>query len=253
MTHVGGGSLEGQIAIVTGASSGMGVEFVHTLVSEGAHVVAVARRQEQLDVLADGNDLISAVRCDVTDDADCRSLVSGVLDRHGRIDVLVNNAGVSRIVPAEDEPPETFRDTIAVNLVAPFVLSHLVAPAMLRQASGSIVNIASIVGLVGLGRMPQAGYAASKGGLVNLTRELAAQWARKGIRVNAIAPGFFPTEMTADLFDGDDGRQWVSRLTPMGRGGELSELSGALLYLAGPASSYTTGAIVPVDGGWTAV
>lgn len=253
MEHQTGSSLDGQIAIVTGASSGMGVEFVHALASEGAHVVAVARRQEQLDALADGNDLISAVRCDVTDDADCRALVAGVLERHGRIDVLVNNAGTSRILKAEDEQPDMFRETLGVNLVAPFVLSHLVAPAMLRQASGSIVNIASVVGLVGLGRMPQAGYAASKGGLVNLTRELAAQWARKGIRVNAIAPGFFPTEMTAELFDEETGRQWVNRLTPMGRGGELSELSGALLYLAGPASSYTTGAVIPVDGGWTAV
>jgi NAD(P)-dependent dehydrogenase (short-subunit alcohol dehydrogenase family) len=180
-------------------------------------------------------------------------MVAGVLARHGRIDVLVNNAGITNIVRAEDEEPDVFRAVLALNLVAPFVLSHLVAPSMLRRKSGSIINIASVVGLVGLGRMPQASYAASKGGLVNLTRELAAQWARKGIRVNAIAPAFFPTEMTTALFDNDEGTEWVSRLTPMGRGGELSELCGALVYLAGPSSSYTTGAVIPVDGGWTAV
>ena len=244
--------LDGQVAIVTGASSGMGLEFVRALSSAGAHVVAVARRLDRLEAIAAGDDRISAARCDVTTTRRA-ALVTAVVEAHGRIDVLVNNAGRSNIERAEDEHPDAFRSVLAVNLVAPFVLAHLVAPTMLAQASGSIVNIASIAGLVGLGRMPQASYSASKGGLVLLTRELAAQWARKGIRVNTIAPGWFPTEMTERLFDNPDGRNWVERLTPMGRGGALSELSGALLYLVDPANSFTTGAVLTVDGGWTAV
>jgi NAD(P)-dependent dehydrogenase (short-subunit alcohol dehydrogenase family) len=121
------------------------------------------------------------------------------------------------------------------------------------QPGSSIVNISSILGLTTAG-LPQAAYSASKAAVIGLTRDLAQQWSsRKGIRVNAIAPAFFPTEMTTALFDNDEGTEWVSRLTPMGRGGELSELCGALVYLAGPSSSYTTGAVIPVDGGWTAV
>jgi hypothetical protein len=246
------GALSGQIAIVTGASSGFGTEFTRVLAAEGATVIGVARRAPLLEQLATEAKRIVAWPCDITDIEQCSALVDGCLNRYGQIDILVNNAGATNIVAAELESPEMFRTLLELNLVAAFTLSHLVAPSMLERASGSIINVASIVGLVGLGRMPQAGYAASKGGLVNLTRELAAQWARRGVRVNALAPGFFPTEMTAGLFDNERGQDWVSRLTPMGRGGRLSELTGALLYLASTESSYTTGIVLPVDGGWTA-
>jgi NAD(P)-dependent dehydrogenase (short-subunit alcohol dehydrogenase family) len=246
------GPLEGQVAIVTGASSGFGVEFVRALVGEGATVLGVARRADRLDSLASETGNVVPWPCDITVPAQCGALVDGCLARFGRIDILVNNAGASNVVPAEKETPEMFQELLDVNLVAPFRLVHLVAPSMLERGSGSIINVASILGLVGLGRMPAAGYAASKGGLVNLTRELAAQWARRGIRVNALAPGWFPTEMTAELFGNERGDDWVTRLTPMGRGGQLSELVGALLYLAGKDSSYTTGIVLPVDGGWTA-
>jgi NAD(P)-dependent dehydrogenase (short-subunit alcohol dehydrogenase family) len=246
------GVLQDRVAIVTGASSGFGAEFARTLAGEGATVIGVARRTERLEELAKEAKSIVPWACDVTDDAQCVALIDGCLARYGRIDVLVNNAGGSNVIAAELETPEMFRSLLELNLVAPFRLAHLVAPSMLQRASGSIINVASIVGLVGIGRMPQAGYAASKGGLVNMTRELAAQWARRGIRVNALAPGFFPTELTGGLFDNERGRDWVSRLTPMGRAGELWELNSALLYLAGPGSSYTTGIVLPVDGGWTA-
>jgi NAD(P)-dependent dehydrogenase (short-subunit alcohol dehydrogenase family) len=218
----------------------------------GAGVGAGPRRADRLAQLAETVHVVPWA-CDVTDAEQCAALVEDCLTRFGRIDVLVNNAGATNIVAAEMETPEMFRMLLEVNLVAPFTLAHLVAPSMLERGSGSIINVASVMGLVGLGRMPQAGYAASKGGLANLTRELAAQWARRGIRVNALAPGFFPTEMTEELFDNQRGQDWVKRLTPMGRGGELSELTAALLYLAGPGSSYTTGIVLPVDGGWTAV
>jgi NAD(P)-dependent dehydrogenase (short-subunit alcohol dehydrogenase family) len=247
------GCLTGRVAIVTGASSGLGREFVFALAGEGAHVVAAARRVERLESVAEGEPRVTALGCDVTDESQCEALVQATVESHGRVDILVNNAGISNIVPAEDEAPTDFRRILEVNLVAPFTLAHLVAPFMLKQRSGSIINVASIIGIVGLGRMPQASYAASKGGLTNLTRELAAQWARRGIRVNALAPGFFPSEMTEGLFDNENGQAWVRQLTPMGRGGVPSELGGALIYLASDASSYTTGTVLPVDGGWTAV
>jgi hypothetical protein len=246
-------ALDGLVAIVTGASSGLGLEFASALADDGAEVVAIARRKDRLEALSAEHRRIRPWPCDITDEVACTELVRAVAEEYGRIDILVNNAGVSKVVRAEDDTADDFRRLLEVNLVAPFLLSKLVAPTMINQRSGSIVNIASITGMVGLGRMPQAGYSASKGGLISLTRELAAQWSRYGIRVNAIAPGFFATEMTADLFNNESGRDWVARFTPMQRGGNPGELAGALLYLANPANSYTTGVVLAVDGGWTAV
>jgi NAD(P)-dependent dehydrogenase (short-subunit alcohol dehydrogenase family) len=245
--------VHGKVIIVTGASSGIGKAFVESLAANGGTVVAVARRADRLAELARANPRIRPVTCDVTDVEAARRMIDEVIVDLGHVDVLVNNAGASRVLPAVDETPDSFRELLEVNLVAPFVLSTHVARSMIERGQGSIVNVASIVGLVGLGRMPQAGYAASKAGLVNLTRELAAQWARKGIRVNAIAPGWFPTEMTEGLFDNERGVNWVNSMVPMGRHGSIEELSGALLYLASDESSYTTGSILTVDGGWTAV
>jgi NAD(P)-dependent dehydrogenase (short-subunit alcohol dehydrogenase family) len=169
--------------------------------------------------------------------------------------VLVNNAGTYEKVPALDEPLDRFREVLEVNLVAPFALAQRAARSMVdSERGGVIVNIASIWGLVGVGQIPEASYAASKGGLVNLTRELAAQWARKGIRVNTLAPGWFPSEMTQGTMFGDErAERWIRTRTPMGRGGDEHELDGALLFLASDASSFMTGQVVCVDGGWTAV
>jgi NAD(P)-dependent dehydrogenase (short-subunit alcohol dehydrogenase family) len=214
----------------------------------------VARRGESLEELAASREMVVPWIGDLTQPGTPHRLVDHVIAEHGRIDVLVNCAGASNIAKAVDETTEEFRTVLELNLIAPFELCRLAGKQMMSQpAGGSIINIASIVGLVGLGRMPQAGYAASKAALVNLTRELAAQWARKGVRVNAIAPGWFRTEMTAELFGTQRGRDWVADLTPMAREGELDELDGALLLLAGRASTYMTGVVIPVDGGWTAV
>jgi NAD(P)-dependent dehydrogenase (short-subunit alcohol dehydrogenase family) len=169
--------------------------------------------------------------------------------------VLVNNAGKDAMFPAMDEPVGSFRDVLEVNLVAPFALAQLSARSMVESgAGGTIVNVASLWGLVGVGQIPMASYAASKGGLVNLTRELAAQWARQGLRVNTLAPGWFHTEMTEGRMFGDErAERWIRNRTPMGRGGDEHELDGALLFLASDASSFVTGAVLCVDGGWTAI
>ncbi len=247
--------LDGKVAIVTGASSGLGARFARVLDGAGASVVLAARRVERLETLAAELTEAHPVRCDLTSPGEPAALVAATLDLYGRIDVLVNNAGVSSTTPALDETTEQFRSTVELNLVAPFEAAREVARAMITAGhGGSIVNIASLWGLVGVGQIPDAAYAASKGGLVNLTRELAAQWARNGVRVNAIAPGWFPSEMTEGVMFGDDrSERWLRQRTPMGRGGEEHELDGALLFLAGDASSFVTGQVLSVDGGWTSI
>jgi NAD(P)-dependent dehydrogenase (short-subunit alcohol dehydrogenase family) len=245
--------IQDRVVIVTGASSGLGAHFARTLGEAGAKVVLAARRVEQLDELAAQIPDALAVRCDVAVDDDCQALVGRTVAHFGRVDVLVNNAGISKPAPVAEEGIEDFRRVVDVNLHGTYSMSRYAGMRMVEQGSGSIVNIASIVGLVGLGRMPQASYAASKAAVINLTRELAAQWARKGVRVNAIAPAFFPSELTAELFGSEQGEAWVAKLTPMGRGGRDDEMDGALLYLASDASSYVTGSVLTVDGGWTAV
>ncbi|MCW2638086.1 MAG: short-chain dehydrogenase/reductase [Dactylosporangium sp.] len=246
-------SVRGRVVIVTGASSGLGEHFGRKLAEAGAKVVLAARRTERLERIAAEIGDALVVPCDITVDDDCRVLVERTVERFGRVDVLVNNAGISKPNRVENETADDFRQVVEVNLIGAYSMCRYAGVQMVAQGGGSIVNVASIVGLVGLGRMPQASYAASKAGVINLTRELAAQWARRGVRVNAIAPGFFPTEMTAGLFGSEDGEAWVAKLTPMGRSGREGELLGALLYLASDASSYVTGSILPVDGGWTAV
>lgn len=249
--------LDGKVAIVTGASSGLGVVFAKTLASVGAKVVIAARRLDRLEELvgkieAAGGDAL-AVPCDVTSEDDVDKLVASTVDRYGTVDVLVANAGLADPQPAEDESLELFNRILSINLTGVFLCAQRCSRVMLKQGSGSIVNIASVLGIVGAGQIPQASYTASKGGVVNLTRELAAQWARRGVRVNAIAPGWFHTEMTDEMFNADSGRRWIRGRTPMGRAGEPQELAGALLYLASDASSYVTGQILAVDGGWTVV
>ncbi|MGE0878127.1 MAG: SDR family NAD(P)-dependent oxidoreductase [Acidimicrobiia bacterium] len=247
--------LDGRVAVVTGASSGLGNRFARALAAAGADVVVAARRRERLDALvADLPGSPLAVRCDVTVDADLQALVDTAIDRYGRIDVLVNNAGIREgDDPIEHEPFDEFRATIETNLISAFRLSQLVAPTMIAAKRGAIVNITSVQGDVGSGSLAQPGYAASKGGLNNLTREMATNWARHGIRVNALAPGYFASELTAEMMANERALDWLKKKVPMRRIGEEGELDGALLFLASDASTYVTGSVLVVDGGYLAV
>jgi len=249
--------LEGRVALVTGASAGLGVHLARGLAGAGARVVLAARRVANLERLAaeleSGGSEVLAVGCDVSRQGDVDRLVAATLERFDGIDVLVNNAGITEVIAAEEEPLASFEKVLAVNLTGAFLCAQRCARVMLEGRGGSIVNVASILGMVGSGQVPQASYAAAKGGLVNLTRELAAQWARRGIRVNALAPAWFDTEMTGEMFQDDRALRWIRNKTPMGRPGEGPELIGPLLFLASDASSYVTGQILAVDGGWTAV
>ncbi|RVU20856.1 SDR family oxidoreductase [Streptomyces antnestii] len=248
-------SLEGRTALVTGASAGLGARFAAVLAQAGATVFAAARRIDRLKELADSDARIHPVACDVSQEADRTRLVDTALAATGRIDILINNAATSGETRAEDESPGAFADVLDVNLTAPFHLARLIAeapaPTEGPPVGRSIVNISSILGLVSAAPLGGASYAASKAGLIGLTRELAGQWGRAGTRVNALAPGWFRTEMTADLFGDERSRRWIERNTLLGRGGEAQELDGALLFLASDASTYCTGQVLTVDGGWT--
>ena len=245
--------LQARTAIVTGASSGLGRRFVSVLAERGAHVVAVARRGDALASLADTHPgKVLPVCADVTDESQVDRLLDRALSWRKSIDVLVNNAGITSVRPAEIESAEAFGAVIDVNLIALYRMCHHVGRTMLGQGGGSIVNIASINGLVASWTIPEAAYCASKGAVISLTRELAAQWADRGVRVNALAPGYFRTELTEELFSGEAGERRFRRM-PMRRAGREDELDGALVFLATGASSYMTGQTLVVDGGWTAV
>ena len=242
--------LDGKVAVVTGASSGLGVAFAKALAQAGADVVLGARRIERLPdtgalIEAEGRNF-AALKTDVTKPEDCTALIALAIERFGRVDILVNNAGVGTAISATSETPEQFRNVIDVNLMG----SYWMAQAFARAAKngGAIVNISSILGMRP-GGLPQAAYASSKAGVIGLTRDLAAQWtARKGIRVNSLAPGFFPSEMTDQMNDASI--EMVRALTAAQRIGRVEELASTLIWLVSDASSYVSGVTVPVDGGF---
>lgn len=244
--------LDGRIVLITGTSSGIGVRFARVLHAAGATVVMAARRLDRLEALAAELPGSVAMKADVSLPEECVRLVDEVLARFGRIDVLVNNAGTVAYAAPEDETYDDWRRVMALNLDGAFLLAQRCAKAWMIPNGGVIVNVASMLGHVSSGQMTQASYAASKGALVNLTRELACLWARKGVRVNALCPGFFDSELTNDLIEDASGAKWLRSKTPMGRVGAEGELDGALLYLCSDASSYVTGQSLIVDGGWTA-
>ncbi|HXH78303.1 glucose 1-dehydrogenase [Nocardioides sp.] len=243
--------LDGKVAIVTGASSGIGVAFAQALAEAGAEVVLGARRIYKLGSTASlveaAGQRALAVATDVSDPEQCQALVDAAMAEFGRVDVLVNNAGVGTAVPATHETPEQFRSVIDVNLNGCYWMAQACGRVM--QPGSSIINISSVLGIT-TGGLPQAAYSASKAGLNGLTRDLAQQWmGRKGIRVNSIAPGFFESEMTDSYTDGylDHAMQRV----PAGRMGDPAELAATVVFLASPAAGYITGQTLPVDGGMT--
>jgi NAD(P)-dependent dehydrogenase (short-subunit alcohol dehydrogenase family) len=249
--------LDGRVAIVTGASSGLGARFAAVLHGAGAQVVLAARRADRLQAVAadieerqPGNGAVRWLPCDVTDDAARVRLLDVAASLTGTVDVLVNNAGTVEEGDGLVESLDGVRRLMETNLIAVYRLCQLTAGHM-PAGGGSIVNVASINAFRSEDRYPLAGYVASKAGVVGLTRELAAQWGRHGIRVNAIAPGYFPTEMTG-LLEDQEQVAWIRAHTALGRPAEISELDGTLLFLATRASSYLTGQTLVVDGGWSA-
>jgi NAD(P)-dependent dehydrogenase (short-subunit alcohol dehydrogenase family) len=244
--------LEGRVAVVTGASSGLGEGVARALASVGARVAVLARREDRLRALATDIGGL-AVPCDLLDLAAVPGAIGRVAEELGRPEILVSAAGnrFSR-ERAEDEPVEAIRQTVDLNLVAPLVLAQAVQPHMVAAGRGSIVHVSSIGGRVGVPGIPQASYAASKMGLSGLTAELAVQWAEHGIRVNTVAPGFFRSEITGELYDDERGRAWVRRHTPLPYDGTVEDVVGAVLWLVTDAGRYVTGQTVVVDGGWTA-
>jgi NAD(P)-dependent dehydrogenase (short-subunit alcohol dehydrogenase family) len=243
--------LDDKIVVVTGASSGLGVSFAQAFAEAGAHLVLGARRVEQMAgtaalVEAAGRKVYTR-KTDVADPEQCQQLVESAVKEFGRVDVLVNNAGVGTAVPATRETPEQFRKVIDVNLNGSYWMAQACGRVM--QAGSSIVNISSVLGIT-TGGLPQAAYSASKAGVIGLTRDLAQQWGpRKGIRVNALAPGFFKSEMTDEYQPGYLESQ-LPRIM-VGRMGDPAELAATAVWLASPAAGYVTGQTIVVDGGLT--
>lgn len=246
-------SLAGKTAILTGASAGLGRRFADVLTGAGAKVAVVARRADVLDAFVESHPGSIAVAADLSRPDEVGTIVERVRAEFGTPDIIVNNAAyIAGGVKAEDETPEEIETTLNVNLVSPIRLVQAFQPGMRERGSGSIVNVTSMVASVGIGRFPQAVYSASKGGLESITREWAAQWSRYGIRVNAIAPGFFESEITKDVIGLENIQQWILRNTLLPRHGTPEDFDGALLYLASDAGRYVTGQTLTVDGGWTA-
>ncbi|MGD9635972.1 MAG: SDR family NAD(P)-dependent oxidoreductase [Pirellulales bacterium] len=243
--------LDGTVVAVTGASSGLGEQFARALDAAGAKVILAARRADRLEALAAELKQATVVVADVAEEDDRERIVETALAAHGRIDGLVNNAGISDVVPAEHQDIDAFRRVLEVNLVAPMSLCAHAARAMSESGGGAIVNIASICSLQALPFAPQAAYTSSKAGLAGLTRELATQWASIGVRVNAIAPGAFNTEMSGDAWEVGPGSEFIASRVPVARPGQPGELDSLLLTMLHPASAYLTGQTVAVDGGLT--
>ncbi len=249
--------IKGQTAIVTGASSGLGVTFAETLAERGVNLVIAARRYEKLVKVAEelssehGVEVIP-VKTDVAQEKQVIHMVKTAIDKFGSLEILVNNAGIASLSPSVDMSLEEWKKVIDVNLTGVFLCARTAAREMIKKEYGKIVNIASIYGAVG-DIFPAAPYYASKGAVINLTRSFAIEWTPYKINVNAIAPGFFPSEMTEPIFKDEKALKHILSRTPLGRTGEPLDLKAALIYLSSPASNYVTGQTIFVDGGWTAL
>ncbi|MBQ5472722.1 MAG: SDR family oxidoreductase [Treponema sp.] len=251
--------LKGQVALVTGCSTGLGVQMAKALANQGANIVVVARRKELIEQVAkEISDTFGVktlpVVCDITDTQKVESCVDQVLKEFGRIDIVINNAGTGAVAPAEDITDEQFNGELNVDLGGTFKVSRAVAKkAMIPAKYGRIINIASMYGMVGNKVAPCSPYHAAKGGVVNLTRGLAAEWGKYNITVNAICPGYFYSPLTKETLDSDFFQQNAQTMIPLSRYGNEGELDTAALFLSSPASSYVTGVILPVDGGYTSM
>lgn len=251
--------LTGQVAIVTGCSTGLGVQMAKALANQGATIVALARRKEKIEEvakkIADTYKVPTlAVQCDITDTDKVNAAVDEVMAKFGRIDIVINNAGTGAVAPAEDITDEQFYGELNVDLGGTFKVARAVAKkAMIPAKYGRIINIASMYGLVGNKVAPASPYHAAKGGVVNLTRGLAAEWGKYNINVNAICPGYFYTPLTKETLDSEFFQQNAQTMIPLSRYGKEGELDTAAIFLASPASSYVTGVMLPVDGGYTSM
>lgn len=249
--------LTGQVAVVTGCSTGLGVQMAKALANQGASIVALARRQNMIEAVAKelheqyGVETL-AVACDITDTERVKAAVSEILAHFGRIDILINNAGTGAVAPAEEITDEQFQHEMDIDLFGTFKMAREVArQAMIPAHYGRIINIASMYGMVGNKIAPASPYHAAKGGVVNLTRALAGEWGEKGITVNSICPGYFETPLTKETLQTEFFQNYARTMIPMARYGKEGELDSAAIFLASPMSTYVNGVILPVDGGYT--
>ena len=251
--------LKGQVAIVTGCSGGLGVRMARALANQGCNIVPIARRMEKLEEVAeelrrDFGVEVLPIRCDITKTEMVEEVVRTTMERFGRIDILINNAGTGAVAPAEDITDEQFDNEMQIDLFGTFKMARAVAKhAMIPAGYGRIINIASMYGLVGNKIAPCSPYHAAKGGVVNLSRGLAAEWGKYGITVNTSCPGYFWTPLTKATLETDWFSEYAKGAIPQERYGKEGELDSATIFLASPASSYVTGVALPVDGGYTCV
>jgi gluconate 5-dehydrogenase len=249
--------LKGKVALVTGASSGLGVEFARALARQGADLAILARRKERLEevkkIIEGLGVRCFAVKCDVLSNSEIGDSVNKIKNHYGRIDILVNNAGTARKKPAEVQSDEDWNAVVNTNLNSVYFIAREVSKVMIEQKYGKIINVGSIHSSVAMAPSPLSAYCASKGGVLMLTKALAVEWAKHNITVNAIGPAYFPSEMTEASMSNPDFSRVIKAYCPMERAGKTGELDGAVIYFASDASSYTTGQLLSVDGGWTAI